>query len=381
MYNIHSHYENIFNFISTIIADPIVIYLHPFGSTSIGNIETILYNRPYLDKSSRGPIFICYDQEPLDFNYNYQLFDHITKTFDGPYVLLNTEQDSDEKNKILKHFGFIDCYYFFHIFAAADWFRGYQYNSKLIPTYKRTVDKDFITFNRITSNHRVYRTLFVAELIKNGLVDNGYISYSDTCPDTQAHYADELDKINSYTQLDDVATSEYKMLLSSTDLPLRIDTPKDSLIPNKSFVISAADKTQSALFQIVTETMFWGRKKHLTEKVFKPIVSKNPFILLGCAHNLKYLKRYGFKTFDRWIDESYDDIEDDYQRLLAVVGVIKSLEGVDRKQMLMEMNDVLDHNYNLFFSEDFVTLAWKELIGNLLAAIVQSGVPLKPQTP
>lgn len=329
-------------------------------------------------KHNRGPIFICYDQEPLDFNYNYELFNYIKESFDGPYILLNTEQDSTEKNKIINHFGFIDCYYFFHAFAAADWFRGYQYNSKMVPIERRVLEKDFITFNRITSNHRVYRTVFVAELIKNGLLEDGYISYSEVCPDTEVGFADALDNISQYQK---ISVDEYKELLQNTQLPLRIDTPMDRFIPNKSFIISAEDKTQSALFQVVTETMFWGHKKHLTEKVFKPMVSKNPFILLGCAHNLKYLKDYGFKTFDRWIDESYDNIEDDHQRLLAVVDILKKLKGKDRNTMLLEMKEVLDHNYDWFYSHEFLTLAWKELTGNLLRAVIQSGAPLRPQTP
>lgn len=378
MYNIHSHYENIFNYLSSIIADPIVIYLHPFGSTSTGNIETILYERSYLTKSLRGPVFICYDQEPLDFNYNFELFSHIKKQFDGPYILLNTEQNSDEKKKILDYFGFQDCYYFFHAFAASDWFRGYQYNAKLVPISKRTIKKNFITFNRITSNHRVYRTVLVAELIKNNLLDSGYVSYSDVCPDTQTDYAEELGKLARYKR---IPVAEYKDILDNSALPLRVDTDVTSDIPNKSFVISAADKTQEALFQVVTETMFWGRKQHLTEKIFKPIVSKNPFILLGCAHNLKYLKSYGFKTFDQWIDESYDDIEDDYERLLAVVSILNSLKGCDAKKLLVEMSEVLDYNYNLFYSQEFVTGAWKELTGNLLMETIRAGVPLKPQTP
>lgn len=378
MYNIHSHYENIFNYLSSIIADPIVIYLHPFGSTSTGNIETILHNRPYLSKPLRGPVFICYDQEPLDFNYNFELFSYIKKQFNGPYILLNTEQNSDEKKKILDYFGFQDCYYFFHALAAADWFRGYQYNSKLIPVAKREVEKTFITFNRITSNHRVYRTVFVAELIKNNLLTSGHISYSDVCPDTQSGYADELDKLQ---KLKKIPVDEYKAILDNSTLPLRIDTDVNSDIPNKSFVISATDKTQESLFQVVTETMFWGRKQHLTEKIFKPIVSKNPFILLGCAHNLKYLKSYGFKTFGNWIDESYDDIEDEYERLLAVIAVLKDLKNCDAKKLLLEMSEVLDHNYNLFYSQEFVTVAWKELTGNLLMEIIRAGVPLKPQTP
>jgi hypothetical protein len=321
-------------------------------------------------------VFICYDQEPLDFNYNFELFSYIKKQFDGPYILLNTEQNSDEKNKILDYFGFQDCYYFFHAFAAADWFRGYQYNSKLIPVAKREVKKNFITFNRITSNHRVYRTVFVAELIKNNLLKSGYVSYSDVCPDTQTGYAAELDKLQ---RLKKISVSEYKDILDASALPLRVDTDANSDIPNKSFVISATDKTQEALFQVVTETMFWGRKQHLTEKIFKPIVTKNPFILLACAHNLKYLKSYGFKTFDQWIDESYDDIEDDYERLLAVIDILNDIKECDAKHLLPEMSSVLDYNYDLFYSQEFTTSAWKELTGNLLIETIRAGVPLKHQ--
>ena len=36
---------------------------------------------------------------------------------------------------------------------------------------------------------------------------------------------------------------------------------------------------------------------HLTEKIFKPIVNKQPFMLLAAPDNLAYLKSYGFKTY------------------------------------------------------------------------------------
>ena len=71
---------------------------------------------------------------------------------------------------------------------------------------------------------------------------------------------------------------------------------------------------QSALWNVVSETVFYHNKLHLTEKIFKPIVSKQPFMLLAAPGNLKYLKSYGFKTFDHLWSEDYDNEVHDEQR-------------------------------------------------------------------
>ena len=49
----------------------------------------------------------------------------------------------------------------------------------------------------------------------------------------------------------------------------------------------------------------------ISEKTWKPIMVGHPFIMVGNKNNLKFLKDLGYKTFDKWIDESYDDIEDE----------------------------------------------------------------------
>jgi hypothetical protein len=100
-------------------------------------------------------------------------------------------------------------------------------------------------------------------------------------------------------------------------------------------------------------------------------------MLVGCAHNLAYLKSYGFKTFDRWIDESYDDLEDPVLRLQAVVKELDSLSALSNEQLtviLHEMEEVLEYNYRLFNSREFLDAAWNELTGNLTAAIAAAPV-------
>jgi hypothetical protein len=136
--------------------------------------------------------------------------------------------------------------------------------------------------------------------------------------------------------------------------------------------LSATEYSQESFIYVVTETCFWERKDHLTEKIFKPIVSMMPFVLVGPANNLKYLRSYGFRTFDQWIDESYDAIEDPIERLQAVGAVLHDLSNRsldDLTAMLYEMTPVLEHNRNLFYSREFVDSAWKELANNLSAVI------------
>ena len=134
-------------------------------------------------------------------------------------------------------------------------------------------------------------------------------------------------------------------------------------------VLSAVDQCMESFLFVVTETEFWSSKEHLTEKVFKPIISEMPFVLLGPAHSLKYLRSYGFLTFSDWIDESYDDIEDPIQRILVLNDAIAKLcvrSNSELEVLLKQMEPVLTHNRKWFEQSSFLDSAWQELTDNLL---------------
>lgn len=394
MYNIHNHYNNIYHLARTIIAEPSLVYLYPFGSSSSENIEVIgsdqnfpdtMYNNFIIGYHARtGPVLLCYDQEPLIHAFNRSLIDHVQDNFvwgpkvpkipfDQDVIFLNTELDSDEKDLILAHHNVKDCYYFFHAFAAHDWFRGYQFLHQLTPPLKRKIKKKFITFNRITSNARVYRSLLVNELIKHQILDQGHASFSVVCPDTEARFDSELERLAKSLNIpDQVVQATIENVNRTHEDKFRIDHKDDAFIPNNSFHLSAIKENMESFVHVVTETCYWGRKKHLTEKIFKPIVMRQPFILVGCAHNLEYLKSYGFKTFDRWWDESYDQIEDDVERMHAIGQILANICQNDTTQLtniLRDMNEVLEHNYNWFHNPEFLNNCWNELVENLTAAI------------
>ncbi len=361
------------SYAKSIIAQPTLAYLHPFGSTKPENLETI-------NSGGFGPLLFCYDQEPLLEDFHDKLFYRSWRIVDDHgnvkhSILLNTERHSVIKNKILKKFGFIDCPYFFHAFAAADWYRGYRYCEDITPLHTRKIKKKFITFNRLTGGARSYRSIFVAELIKYNLIDQGHVSYSFNCPQHG-----QFDK-NLYSSIDQFGlnyeyVSQCVDILSSYSSLLTIDT--EDVINNDSQTLGALSQMIESFLHVVTETCYWEDKTHLTEKIFKPIVAKQPFVLLGCVNNLSYLRSYGFRTFDQFWDESYDQITDPILRLQAVIKIVKKICGMSHNQLqnlLQEMAEILEHNYNWFYSQNFIDYCWSELKDNLRSAVAQ----LRPQ--
>ena len=341
----------------------------PYGSTQPENLEFLMNDMSHY-QGKRGPLFVFYDQEPILGNFNYPLLDHVCNNFlDGhEFILVTTEKNSATVDQIVKKYQCPTVYYFHHAFAAHDWFRGYRYCALLIEPARRILTKKYISFNRLTSGHRVYRSLLISELIKRNILDQGYVSYNDTCPDG-GNYQENL--LTSPLVPVEVAT-EAIANINSIKLPLRVDYQDYNFIPNHSFVLSAVEQTQQSFCYLVTETCYWDKKDHLTEKIFKPIVSHMPFVLAGPAHNLRYLREYGFQTFGQWIDESYDDIEDPLLRMQAIGETMSKIckrSLAELTDMLRAMTPVLEHNYNLFYSRDFLDHCWTELRTNLQLSV------------
>lgn len=363
MYNLSSHYENIFNHLETIITDPRVLYLHPFGSTLPENIE--VRRNDVNPPQFRGPLFIFYDQEPLDLAYNRPVFDAIVNGHQKPFILVSTEKHSQEAELVCQEYPFVHINYFFHIFAAHDWFRGHQFLPGLQKPHERTLEKTYISFNRLTSNKRIYRSLLVNELYKHDLLHKGFVSYSHHCPDDGA-FDDNLRRGVPEYKFD----SDYieHAITNIKQIPeLRIDFPGQQ-IPNQSMLLSPMSQLMKSFVFLVTETCYFQNKTHLTEKIFKPIVLRMPFILAGCAHNLDYLRSYGFKTFGDYWDESYDSLEDPIQRLEAIVKIINDLSNLSpnqQKNMLLDMQPTLEHNYQLFNDPNFIKQEWDHLMTSI----------------
>jgi hypothetical protein len=97
-----------------------------------------------------------------------------------------------------------------------------------------------------------------------------------------------------------------------------------------------------------------------TEKVYRPMLYRHPFIMLSVPNYLKSLQSLGYKTFHPYINESYDNEVDDGKRFIMVMEELKRLSTYDNEQIyrfvqntahITEHNfTVFQQNYNTFFS-------------------------------
>ena len=123
-------------------------------------------------------------------------------------------------------------------------------------------------------------------------------------------------------------------------------------------------ETADSLFYVPTETVFFGRRLHITEKTFKAIALEMPFILVSPAGSLEYMRSYGFKTFGNVIDESYDLETNDFKRIECVVQLLKNINDLtvkERQRIHAACLPAVEHNFNHFYRGGFEQVLWKEL--------------------
>ena len=112
------------------------------------------------------------------------------------------------------------------------------------------------------------------------------------------------------------------------------------------------EKYSNIFLDLVSETYITGLTFFPTEKTLRPIIAKTPFIIMGPCGYLGNMRRIGFKTFDSWWDEGYDN-KSGYERILAIRKILSEIYKWDVPKMintLDNMSDVLNHNRTLLSS-------------------------------
>ena len=173
-------------------------------------------------------------------------------------------------------------------------YHGNTKSSKNMKRWSNSKDKirkkHYLSFNRLPKDHRVK---LVVSLDKHNLLDKGYVSFA-----------------NKITDWDwkKMVTKEEQLSLEK-EMPLVIDNPDLSLCKH-SYDVFDVRYFLDSYFQIVTGNNFtdWTDQLIFSEKIWKPITNLQPFIYLDDVGALKKLHEYGFKTFEPFIDESYDRV-------------------------------------------------------------------------
>ena len=212
--------------------------------------------------------------------------------------------------------------------------------------------KLFLSWNRRFRKHRIVLALTLEKL---GVVDRSYISFAKQSDENSAHTVEE--DIRSMRERGNVYGVQFNQLFSESTvtkfvskLPLVIDDEKDISVMCEDFHFTKDFYTNS-LVSLVTETNYNAKECTLTEKSFKPLYNKHPFIIIGVPGALQGLRDLGFKTFSNFWDESYDSEPHPGMRFNLIKNVLANIASWNEQQILTFKNRVkpiLDHNYNMF---------------------------------
>jgi hypothetical protein len=126
-------------------------------------------------------------------------------------------------------------------------------------------------------------------------------------------------------------------------------TYKDPLItgkPNHDDTRWTGDFFNNALLFLITETVGQYRHVYFSEKTWKAIASKKPFLLLGAKNSLATLHKLGFQTFDSIWDETYDRAETTFERADLISDVLLKLADQDWQNISVRCQPIIEHNYH-----------------------------------
>ena len=374
MFSLDRFYNILHNNLISQFANGRSVYYYPFGTYQQPNVlehntDTVQarFNNQNLQLEKIWFHNYFFDQEPI-YDYTLPIIKKsrlIHERFVGPRrieILANSEH-SDIKRQFVRTESYYDWYYFFHGFAALDWYRDFQY---LQPSAFDRFDKVFMCLNHLISKYRSYRLHLISNMIEHDLIKHGHVSFF--LKDDQGSWQDTVNDTDSL--LSAQAKIKITGILKHIDQPMIVDTDKP--LGSLSATVNI-DMLTSALFHVVPETIYFQDKLHLTEKVFKPIVAKRPFFLVAAPGNLAYLKSYGFRTFDQWIDESYDKETDHYVRIEKITAELErlcKLTPQQLKHMHAEMQDTLEYNFRHFYG-NFKNIIVDELVDNFEHVLCQ----------
>lgn len=337
-YRLMSKYNFILNpdssniFVVKVEPDNLMPDLNP--STHIEKVFESIEKHGYDNKKDTVVLMVVSE---CDSSWNYQMrgyVDSARPNYSKDKIYFASEQLNNDTNDhdLLKKLSFFN--------------QSIEVDKSCLTTWDLThnvpKDKLFLSFNRRPNYHR---TQLVLELINNNLIDRGFVSFSN-----------EINGVNVSNIIDSMPISDEEKELYKVQL-------QNSLVLDHTGLHKwdlTSEKVQNyykrTYFSIVTETRTTEPEVAFTEKTFKPIGHKHPFILLGSPGLIKWLHKFGFKTFHPYIDESYDDIEDYELRFKAVMSEINRLSNLTEDELDNFWNstkEITEYNFNYLNSDEF----------------------------
>jgi len=231
-----------------------------------------------------------------------------------------------------------------------------QNRSKKIGRYKK--------FSMLCRRHRPWRTYLFSKLIDSYLLNNFKFTYYGvgTLDDIDTDY------IISETELvtDSEISSKAKTALENipfvdwnNERDAYFEVPKMIYTTDIHLVLEHNKADESYCHP--------DRHIFISEKTYKPIVAKKPFLVFSEPYFLESLKELGFRTFHPYINEEYDTIKDYKQRIESIINELQRLNRLNKQdfnKFKKNCQSIVKHNYQVateLAEKHSLENVWKQL--------------------
>ena len=221
--------------------------------------------------------------------------------------------------------------------------------------------KMFICLN---NGFRPNRLQLLSEIINNDLLNFGFVSFLCGLGNSKEIILNFIRNDNyikkympkGYMLVKDTIEKNIDLFPLTLDFDPAFGDREDWFMKYQHSSNLLLDCYKESYFSIVNETIFYHHSfipgemydgYFFSEKIWKSISLKQPFILCSSQNSLAILRKKGYKTFHPYINESYD-LEYGENRILAVIKEIKRLSKFNDSEWLtwqQNVKSIVDHNH------------------------------------
>lgn len=208
--------------------------------------------------------------------------------------------------------------------------------------YKKENKSLIKTYNCFQKRPRPHRIWMFSKLFQSDLLDDG-INSMNSFVLSNSYYEGKTLTPEEYNSFKDILPI-YPRKNMKDRWKKAFESPIGALFEQDLY----HDAVRDTWVSVVSEASFAEDTCFISEKSFKPIAARHPFIMCGNKNSLKYLRELGYRTFEGFIDESYDNL-DTWDRYGAIINEIKKIQSMKFEEKINwfeSMREILDHNYN-----------------------------------
>lgn len=233
-------------------------------------------------------------------------------------------------------------------------FFGLWASRHLIPTQQTTRRKRYMCLNRRPHYHRILLTTL---LERKGIIDSGTVSMPRDFVEPDIGWAqDHWNLQRLWNELKDLLIgyvdryeADFQRLY--TKLPLVAD--RKDFETNHALDFNGDLYTEHPI-NLISETLCFTNSAFASEKIWKPIMAQQIFLVLSGPYYLKGLRKLGFRTFAPYINEEYDLETDPVGRALMVTAELKRIISMNESEfstLLEQCQPILKHNQQLLANQ------------------------------